>query len=244
MPTSAEVVLSAVPAATCSRWLSRIDAAYRANDIDPSSDFVRESSSFRLRGVRDLSALDVWSALSRETRARSTELLGQRLAIDLDQCWVRRQYPPRCAPARHHPHSWHQDGALGFDFGRHSDSASEGHALLRMLTCWIALTPCGVDAPGLEFVTDRVDRVLPLAQLLDEVVNLRSPSSRRTRPVLRAGDAMLFGGGVLHRTHATTAMSLTRTSIELRCFQADAIPDRLAHDEFVSVSGEIGLRRL
>jgi hypothetical protein len=38
---------------------------------------------------------------------------------------------------------------------------------------------------------------------------------------------------VVHRTHVSAAMTQTRTSIELRCFRADAIPDRIARDEFV-----------
>ncbi len=105
-----------------------------------------------------------------------------------------------------------------------------------MVTCWVALVPCGVGAPGLDIVTDRVGHLLPPTQLADVAVDHRWPASRRTRPVLHAGDAVVFSGAVLHRTHVSTAMTQTRTSIELRCFPADDIPDRLAHDQFVVVS--------
>ena len=230
------IVPSAVPLATCSTWLALIDDAYRCTAVAPSSDLVPESSSFRLRAVAGLSVVDVWSALSSHVRERCVRVLGPWLAIDADQCWVRRQYTPESAPPRHRPHSWHQDGALGFEFARNGDAAIHDDALLRVVTCWIALAPCGVDAPGLELVTDRVDRMLSPTQLTDSAVEQRWPTSRRTQPAMEAGDALVFGGEVLHRTHVSAAMTQTRTSIELRCFRADAIPDRIARDEFVAVS--------
>ena len=232
------IVPSAVPPETCSWWLALIEAAYRRIEVAPSPDFVPESSSFRLHAVAALPVVDVWSALGSHVRKRCAGVLGPSLAIDSDRCWVRRQYTPASAPARHRPHSWHQDGALGFDFARCSDAPIPDAALLRMVTCWIALAPCGVDAPGLELVTDRVDRVLSPAQLADGAVDRQWPDARRVRPTLEAGDVLVFSGDVLHRTHVTGAMTQTRTSIELRCFPADAIPDRLARDEFVAVAAE------
>jgi ectoine hydroxylase-related dioxygenase (phytanoyl-CoA dioxygenase family) len=228
---------SAVPPATCSTWLALVDAAYRRINVAPSSDFVPESSSFRLRAVDGLSVVDVWSALSNHVRERCERVLGASLVIDVDQCWVRRQYAPQSSPPRHRPHSWHQDGALGFEFAPSGDVAIPDDAMLRMVTCWIALVPCGVDAPGLELVSDRVDRLLAPTELADGVVERRWPTSRRTQSALDAGDALVFSGDVVHRTHVSAAMTQTRTSIELRCFQTDAIPDRLADDEFVAVSG-------
>ncbi len=135
----------------------------------------------------------------------------------------------------HHPHSWHQDGALGFEFAPTGVVAIPDDALLRMVTCWVTLVRCGVEAPGLELVNDRVDRMLSPSQLADGAVEQRWPTSRRIRPALETGDALVFSGDVLHRTHVSAAMTKTRTSIELRCFAADAIPDRIARDEFVAV---------
>jgi Phytanoyl-CoA dioxygenase (PhyH) len=231
------IVPSAVPPETCSRWLDLIEAAYRRIEVKvaPSSEFVPECSSFRLGAIAAFAVLDVWSALGSHVGERCVGVLGPSLAIDSDQCWVRRQYTPESAPARHRPHSWHQDGALGFDFARSGDPPIPDAALLRTVTCWIALAPCGLDAPGLELVTDRVDRMLSPAQLADGAVDRRWPAARRVRPALEAGDAVVFSGDVLHRTHVSAAMTQTRTSIELRCFPADAIPDRLAGDEFVAV---------
>ena len=229
------VVRSAVPPAAYSAWLALVDAAYRRIEAAPNPDFVPESSSFRLGAVGGLSVVDIWSALSSDVRARCAETLGPRLALDVDQCWARRQYPPESAPPRHRPHSWHQDGALGFEFALGGDAAIPDDAVLRMVTCWVALTPCGVDAPGMELVTDRVGRLLSPTQLADAAVDQRWPESLRIQPALEAGDAVVFSGGVLHRTHVSDAMTQTRTSIELRCLPADAIPDRIAHDQFVAV---------
>lgn len=233
------IVPSAVPLATCSLWLAAVDAAYRRIEVAPCSDFVPESSSFRLRAVDALSVVDVWSALSSHVRECCVDVLGPCLAIDADQCWVRRQYAPDSAPPRHRPHTWHQDGALGFEFARSGDAAIPDDALLRVVTCWIALEPCGVDAPGLELVIDRVGRMLSPRQLADCAVEQRWPTSRRTQPALETGDALVFSGDVLHRTHVSPAMTQTRTSIELRCFRADAIPDRITRDEFVAVPSNI-----
>ena len=212
-----------------------VDAAYRHIEAESSSAFVAESSSFRLSAVDGVSVVDFWTALSSHVRERCAEALGPRVAIDVDQCWVRRQYSPRSAPPRHRPHSWHQDGALGFDFAVGGDAAVPDDAVPRMVTCWVALTPCGIDAPGLELVTDHVGRMLSPTQLTDVAIEQQWPTSRRTRPALEVGDVVVFTGDVLHRTHVSAAMTRTRTSIELRGFPGDAIPVRIAHDEFVAV---------
>ena len=229
------IVRNAVTPATCAAWLALIAAAYHDCTAAASSDFVPESSSFRLRALVELPVVVVWSSLSSHVGQHCAHLLASQLSIDADQCWVRRQYPPDCAPPRHHPHSWHQDGALGVEFPANGSEAIADEALLRMVTCWIALTPCGIDAPGLELVTDRVDHILEPTQLTDSAIESRWPPQRRTLPALDAGDALVFSGDVVHRTHVFTSMTQTRTSIELRCFPADAIPQRLAADEFVSV---------
>src|SRR6185503_16186885 len=87
------IVRSVIPLATCSAWLALVDAAYRRAEFAPSSEFVPESSSFRLRAVNGVSVVDIWSALSSHTKERCIGVLGPPLAIDADQCWVRRQYP-------------------------------------------------------------------------------------------------------------------------------------------------------
>jgi hypothetical protein len=161
--------------------------------------------------------------------------LQSRIVCDVDQAWVRRQYAPARYPPLHAPHGWHQDGALGFDFLSHAGGAFPPDALLPMVTCWIALGSCGVEAPGLEFVTRRLEGLLAPVELTDARVRTRFTPEEFWRPVLEPGGALLFRGDILHRTHVTPEMTRDRTSIELRFFPADNLPTRLKSDRFMPV---------
>ena len=226
-------VRGAVTSADAHTWLGSIDAhaAWRP-DAAPGTDFNAYSSSLRAAAVEalDLEAIAL-SLLEGDTGVIARDRLGPDLLLDVDQCWIRRQYAPSRAPAGHAAHSWHQDGALGFDF---LSPAPHGEALLSMLTCWIALTPCGADAPGIEFAgADRND-LLPLADLVDAAVRSRHAEATMRRPVLAPGDALVFGGGVLHHTHVAPTMTHDRTSLELRFFPAEP-PPRLRGDRFLNL---------
>ena len=227
-------VRCAVDAAAARAWLAAIDThpAWR-RDAPSGADFNPYSSSLRAVAVESL-ALE---AIARELLAGAVggiarARLGDAVSLDVDQCWIRRQYAPSRAPAGHAPHSWHQDGALGFDFL--SSAPGEG-ALLAMLTCWIALTPCGVDAPAIEFAGDDRDALLPLAALTDAAVRAGHSEGELRRPALAPGDALVFGGGVLHHTHVAPGMTGDRTSLELRFFPAGEPPARLRGDRFLTL---------
>jgi hypothetical protein len=71
------------------------------------------------------------------------------------------------------------------------------------------------------------------ASLSNERIRERFPVESFVQPVMNPGDALLFRGGVPHRTHVKPSMTQDRTSIELRFFPADAIPQRLDGDRFV-----------
>ncbi len=236
--TAATRLRGVVSAATAKAWLAAIDAhpAWSHRSPDPGGDFNAHSSSLRVAAVGglDLAAI-ARSVVAGEVGALCHAQLGDALACDIDRCWVRRQYAPRRYPPGHAPHSWHQDGALGFDFLDPKAAASDP-ALLSMLTCWIALTPCGVDAPGLEFIDREYEALLPLSALAEEAVRTRHDERAFSRPSLQAGDALVFKGGVLHHTHVRSDMALDRTSLELRFFAAASIPARLRHDRFLTLT--------
>jgi hypothetical protein len=160
-------------------------------------------------------------------------ILGWRLLCNLDQSWVRRQYAPSRYPPLHTPHGWHQDGALKFDFQSHTDGAFPHNAVLNMVTCWIPLDSCGLDAPGLELITDRLGSLLAPRQLQTEFLQTRFTPKKFWQPTLGPGDALLFRGDILHRTHVIPEMTNDRTSIELRFFSAASIPERLQTDRFI-----------
>ena len=159
--------------------------------------------------------------------------LGETCACDLDQAWVRRQYAPGHYPPGHAPHGWHQDGALGFDFAAGGATEPGPEALLHLVTCWVPLTPCGSEAPGLEFLARRWERLRPVAGLREEQLRVEFPPEEFHRPVLQPGDGLVFLGDTLHRTHVTPEMRRDRTSLEFRFVAANRIPPRLAMDRFL-----------
>lgn len=197
--------------------------------------FLPTASSFTIGAVFSAEELQTLlsGVVSETSGAWIRSMIPGRIACDLDQSWVRRQYAPSHYPAFHAPHGWHQDGALGFDFGTQAPSGVTPDAILRMVTCWIALDPCGKDAPGLELVDRQLENLLAPGQLTEKAVDARFGADQFWRPVLEAGDALLFCGDIMHRTYVTPAMTLDRTSIELRFFSADKQPERLKADRFV-----------
>lgn len=134
------------------------------------------------------------------------------------QCWVRRAEPP---------HHWHQDGALRHDF------RPPLGAPLPLQTLWLALTPCGVHAPGLEWADEPLAELLPPAELTPEAVQARF--TRFVQPVFEPGDAVRFGGGLLHRTHVPPGPLAPRTSLELRWLPPGPPPPRLAGETLLTV---------
>lgn len=154
--------------------------------------------------------------------ARLEAALGPAPWCNLSQSWLRHGRPP---------HGWHQDGALRHDFMAHWGRPGPADALLEMRTLWIALTPgCGRDAPGLQWVDAMIDELLSPTELTPDAVATRFGTTRFHHAELEPGDALLFDGHLLHRTHLTPAMSAARLSLELRFFRTAALPARVAGD--------------
>lgn len=232
---------SVTSADTSARWLAIADAALLA--AGAAGDHVRPD-----RGIDGVSAatvrpcslpLSALPALFDEVRdtlqhhtaltKRLTAELGPRRALLLDHCWVRHQPAPRHRATGQTPHSWHQDGALAFDFSAPPPYPAD--ALLPMWTCWLSLTDCGTEAPSLAWYEPPLDHLLEPLSLSDDALHAwraTRVSTTQRHAVMSAGDALLFGGGLLHRTHASAAMTQARTSIELRWLPAHAVPQRLA----------------
>lgn len=214
----------AVPAACCARWLGWI-ADQRARLPLAHADWQWASGSMRLRALGP-PAFDeiVHTVRGGPVGPVLRSRLGPAYRCLASQCWARRQVPARDRPAGQHPHEWHQDGALNGRF----DSPDEG--LLELLTVWIPLVPCGDDAPSLEWVAPGPTRLLPPAELTDAAVALRFGPDRRVQVRLAAGDALVFGGALLHRSHHEAAMTRPRDSVELRFVPAGPVPARLIHE--------------
>jgi hypothetical protein len=227
------------------RWLTCIEqaAAGRPADDPDDPDVQATSGSLRLRALGpDLFAAlrgALWaSAAGDAVRARWPSPLVCLSA----QCWARRQFPARLRPPGQHPHQWHQDGALGCRF----DPAGDVESLAPIITVWVPLTACGDDAPSLEWIEPSPPHLLPPQELTDEALARRHGLVSRRQARLDAGDALVFGPALLHRSHVGPDMTRQRTSVELRFMPADAVPARLRGEPTVAmdVSCDPGLKNL
>jgi Phytanoyl-CoA dioxygenase (PhyH) len=142
------------------------------------------------------------------------EYFGERPALSANKCTLRRV--PADAST-----NWHQDGAF---LGRH----------VTTLNLWLALSPCGTDAPGLDIVPQRFDEILPTGTdgaifdwsvsptLVEEAAG---GSDAIVRPEFSPGDALLFDHLFVHRTGISPAMTRDRWAIETWFFAPSTYPD-------------------
>lgn len=231
-----------LPAGMLDTLKERADASYiQINQVSKSRQlphifkiphggvYVKSSASFTLEAVLGYD----------ETLSLITEILSipqllsylpESYFVNLDQAWVRRQFPLHISKTG--AHQWHQDGALGYNFLE--QAADLDHGLLDMLIIWVPLVSCGTDAPGLEFINFRQARVLGLTELNDVHLKTLYPPDVFLTPKAEPGDVLVFGGNMIHRTHKTTSMTNERTSLGIRVFSS--IPNRCSSDRHVRFS--------
>ncbi len=141
-----------------------------------------------------------------------TDFLGERPLMSAIKGTLRRMPPEVDIDGR-----WHQDGAfLGEQVGA--------------FNCWLALTPCGTDAPGLDVVPKRLDGIVPNDgarydwAVADDAVLQAASGTPIVRPLFDAGDALIFDHLLLHRTGASREMTKPRYAIESWFFAPSAYP--------------------
>jgi hypothetical protein len=155
-----------------------------------------------------------------------SQFLGEPATVSVQKTTLRRADP---APAG----GWHQDGSFMGE--------------TRALNVWVALSDCGVDAPGLEFVPARIDDLLETGGEGSGVEGIEKPDidgvtahsvliGTKTaadaggehgivRPAFKAGDVMLFDDRFLHRTGSEPEMPNPRYAIESWFFGASGFPE-------------------
>jgi hypothetical protein len=147
-------------------------------------------------------------------RTLISNYLGERPALAVDKCTFRRV-------GRDTGTDWHQDGAfLGTG--------------IRTVNVWLALTDCGQDAPGLDVVPARLDRILPTGtegaifswSVGPGVVAQVADTTPVQRPRFAAGDVLFFDDLFLHRTATDPAMARDRYAIETWFFAPSAFPEQ------------------
>lgn len=154
--------------------------------------------------------LDLYEHLGLRTVV--AEYLGGRPVLSANKCTLRRVELDATG-------GWHQDGAF---LGQH----------VRALNLWLALTPCGVDAPGLDLVPHRFDEIVETGTVGShfdwavgsDVISNVSGEVGVVRPRFDAGDLLLFDEWFLHRTAVDPAMTRARHAIESWCFAPSAYP--------------------
>lgn len=222
-----------VTRAQCKDWLAAFDAVDGA-DADAAVDPAERqpsSGSLRLRALGEVLFGEVLHTVWRSPAGRAVRVwLGAAPACLLAQCWLRHQPPAWQRAPGHHPHQWHQDGALGCRFPSAASTALPAEALAPLVTVWIPLLPCGADAPSLEWIDQPTPGLLPPADLSEAAVAARFDPVRHRQARLAAGDALVFGPALLHRTHVRPTMQARRVSVELRFAVADRLPPRLADE--------------
>jgi hypothetical protein len=136
--------------------------------------------------------------------------LRERPALSFEKSTL-RLVPPNDWPA-----AWHQDGAfLG--------------ANIRSLNVWTALSRCGRDAPGLQIVPKRFERILPTGgyfdwDVSDANVEKACPDLPPVAPEFEPGDMMFFDHLTVHRTSQLPGMTQNRYAIEAWFFSPSAYP--------------------
>ena len=147
-----------------------------------------------------------------------SETMGSGWTCNMDQAWLRKKFAPHRVPdSDYRKQDWHQDGALGV---RSPLEPGPAIPMTRLLTCWIPLTPCGRDSPGLEFVRRPQPVLLHFTELDDAVLRRRFSPEDFWAPELEPGDGLVFLNGTLHRTDARPEMRHDRISVEYRIFPA------------------------
>ncbi len=140
--------------------------------------------------------------------------LGERPALAVDKCVLRRARLDASA-------DWHQDGAF---LGRG----------IRTVNMWLSLSHCGRDAPGLELIPGRLERIVETGteganfawSVGPGVVDRISAATPARRPVFEPGDVLFFDEVFLHRTATDPAMTQERYALETWFFAPSAYPEQ------------------
>lgn len=233
--TAFTVVRHAIEPSCIDRWRGAADQFYariaESTVLPPPTDYLPQVASGSLPFLEATVGLSVDLVLSAFARSLVLPVVETTFSgpvtCNIEQSWIRRQYAPAHRPRDQFAHAWHQDGALR----RTTETVP-----LKMATCWSPLIDCGLFSPGIELVARRWDRLLEVVELDDSTIQTEIRPSIFRKLKLEAGDVLILLGDALHRTHATSKMAADRTSIELRLFPQNAIPDRLAGNRFLPLS--------
>jgi hypothetical protein len=203
---------------------------------DPAADMATAPWYFRFEGVEGLpikgetrkfvrEGAGVWTVESprvmfeflevlerADLRSLITDYLGERPALTMKKSTLRRTHPLPFA-------DWHQDGAF----------LGDG---IRTINLWLSLSHCGDDAPGLDLLPRRLDRIVETGSggaafpwsVGPGTVEEAAEGVEVIRPLFEPGDALLFDEMFLHRTATDETMTRNRYAIETWFFAPSVYP--------------------
>lgn len=193
------------------RWFTPFEPRYGSTFSAIERHWMRGNGGVLLadspRALFDMT--ETWAAIG---LGRLLEgYLGEWPALSFKKCTLRR------APADVST-EWHQDGAfLGVD--------------TRTVNVWLACSPCGVDAPGLDVVARRLPEIVRTGTAdakwtwsVGPEEAARIAGGEPAHPVFAAGDALLFDQLTLHRTGVRPGMTQTRWAVENWFFAPSTYP--------------------
>jgi hypothetical protein len=196
-------------------------------DLASLREFVRGGGSGLLAADSPRVLLDVLDVFERVGLQRlATEYLGERSAMSVDKCLLRKVSPKVFGDAGEtdgpKPSAWHQDGAFLGD--------------VRALNVWLSLSRCGDEAPGLDIVPRRLDHIVATGtdgaafdwSVSREVAEQVGDGVGILRPIFEPGDVLLFDELFLHSTAAEPEMPSMRYAVESWFFAPSRFPPEYA----------------
>ena len=192
------------------------------NYLPSSYNFRENVTSLNICALNDYSPFIIQDILTlvenRLIQKILTVIMGEKVNLNFQECWLRKQYAPSNYHKLHHPHTWHQDGSLGLNFPFNYQKKYLSKPLNKLITLWLPLTPCGINSPSLQFITQNLKKPLHFNYLKEEILKEIFNQKDFYAPTLKVGDAVIFLNGTLHKTYVTSTMTKDRISIELRFF--------------------------
>lgn len=192
------------------------------NYLPSHYNFLPHVTSLNISALNDYDSQIITDILSLIENSLIQQILGETMGenhkVKLDQCWLRKQYAPSNYHNLHQPHRWHQDGALGLKFPLISEDQYVDIPLTNLITLWLPLTDCGVNRPGLQFITKNLEKPLHFNYLKEEILREMFNFEDFFTPKLNIGDGVIFLNGTLHQTYVNSMMKNDRMSIEFRFF--------------------------
>jgi hypothetical protein len=193
-------------------WYYRFEGAGELKIKGETRKFVREGGGvWTVESPRMMSQfLEVLERAG--LRPLIADYLGERPALTLKKSTLRRTSPLPFA-------DWHQDGAF----------LGDG---IRTVNLWLSLSHCGDDAPGLDLLPRRLDRIVETGSggaifpwsVGPGTVEEAAEGVEVIRPLFKPGDALLFDEMFLHRTATDETMTRDRYAIETWFFAPSVYP--------------------